>query len=519
MVDMEKTPLNILKFVIPPEEEDPARAFELYEKNLFYQVQAHLPCVHCGKVGSVSNKGVSGNIDQRNIRRMSIACRGCAGPSFRFFSALEKSSGEVACLKDAVEALTAAESLIPIETASAKKLKQFTFVQRPLTLASVASTKRPRTASPTETVRKPAQDDASTVALLREMLDRERVRADKAESISSELLTELRELRGLLSKLQNKQTPVVSTTNEPSLNASKSRKADINTASTGSGVAGRKIPGLDLASTDSTTTADQRNNEEEPQARWIKVPTRHRNKQKGLNNPVASGSKPTSPTTTKKSEVSKQTAAPNKQTSTAPKAQQHHPTRPAKTFKKAAVRLLEPRKDPLEFKAIRVRINDTRPLMNVKGKERQRILTETVKNIGIHGHTALISTVGNSILEIYVTAEFEKSARDRITSRQLELLDNYNINQQPTYAQQSKEACREAIVKRLTHLCLIAKPRNLQEAILAGADEEMRDAVLDRYRKVSDKPDAVLGRTPAISQNSEEQVEDQAEMDTDEVHQ
>ena len=65
-------------------------------------------------------------------------------------------------------------------------------------------------------------------------------------------------------------------------------------------------------------------------------------------------------------------------------------------------------------------------------------------------------------------------------------------------------------------MCLIAKLRNLQEAILEGADDDLREAVLDRYRKIVDDPCASIGRVEAPQElfSAEEPA-----MDTDEMTQ
>ena len=490
---------TLFNFKPNPIEKDPARVFEEFEKNLFKQVQPLLPCVHCENTGSIISNGVTGNVDSRGIRRISLFCKKCSGPTFRFQAALQKANHQ-----EALEALDNAAAAVPVEPSVAKRSTKITLIQRPLSFSNVAN-KRVRANSPSGMVQD-AED--STNALLREMVERERDRANRAEEWAAELRVQLRELRSLLEALQPKQLePTVSTAMESELNsyisrsnAPKQAKSATKQPPIGSGVDGRKVPGLDSDPKVTELTANI--NESTP---WTKVVSRKHSKSAGsagINKiPLANTAVVATSRTAQQITSTQQARASNQQA-----------TRMRHKCNKAVEKLLAPKREPLEFRAIRIRVHDTRPIRDIKGKERQRILQETAKTLGIQEQTALISTIGNSIIEFYVPAGDEATVRKRLEDRKMDIVDGVNVNHQPPHAKQSKEACIETRVKRLTHMCLVAKTRNLQETILEGADQDLRDAVLQRYRKIVDEPDATIGRiqTPSVTEQS---------METDEIPQ
>ncbi|KAI9344417.1 hypothetical protein BDR26DRAFT_917375 [Obelidium mucronatum] len=160
----------------------------------------------------------------------------------------------------------------------------------------------------------------------------------------------------------------------------------------------------------------------------------------------------------------------------------------------AAQRLMRPVSEPLQFKVIRMGINDNRPLRNVVGKERDKIVKELAATIGIGKFTVLTSTIGNSIIEFYVTAAAYDTAVKRIQDCGGNVLSNFSPFARPPHAQQSPEASKTSTVNRLSHLCLSARTVNLQDTIMEGAPDNIKSAVLEKVRQITGNPRRTIGR-------------------------
>ena len=159
-----------------------------------------------------------------------------------------------------------------------------------------------------------------------------------------------------------------------------------------------------------------------------------------------------------------------------------------------ALKMLQIPTKPLEFKVVRVMINDSRPLKNLHGQKRDKLVRQIATEAGIAKYTALTSTIGNSILEFYVPAGTYDQAITRFNSFGLRILEKFDPAARPSYGTQSAEACQKATVNRLAHLCLAAKVVNLQDTILSGFFDEVKIAVLIKVREVTKNPLKTLGR-------------------------
>ena len=460
-------------------------AFEALEKRTFYTVQEELTCVHCDVEGALINKGVNGNLNAKGVRRISLLCRACNGPSFRLESALHK-SGLDKHLKTITEALDKLPviQLVDRRPKLASSSKPSGLIQKTLSFPSLGP-KRLRVASPeeepgpidvqdmgetqdvvdmeetppspTDNCQEDFRDSQQTTTqdsttLWKEIARKAEIRADKAEQRLEQLFEEIKYLREMVEQLRSEKGKSIATTPPK-----------------GSGVNGRQVPGLDprpAVHQPGPSWADQVEAEEEQP--WTLVQPRKA-----------------------------PTPAPG--TYAAAAAKGSNPKRIIRKRQEAARRLFQPVQEPLKFAAIRIAVTDTRPLRNVRGKEREKLLRETAKTLEISQWTACASTIGNSVIEFYVTSQAEAQARQRLRQQEVEILEDFDPFKQPAHATQSKEACKIATVKRLTHLCLIAKVRNLQDAILKGASQEIRSAVLQRYRDILQNPEAVLGRESTSS--------------------
>ena len=160
----------------------------------------------------------------------------------------------------------------------------------------------------------------------------------------------------------------------------------------------------------------------------------------------------------------------------------------------AASKMLAPTHEPIQYTVVRIAINDSRPLRNVKGAARSKLVKEVANTLGIGKFTILASTIGNSILEFYIPVGTLDVAMERLKEANVQVLDNFDPFKLPSFGKQSAEACKASTVNRLTHLCLVAKLVNLQDAILQGAPVEVKAAVLAKVRTITRNPQATLGR-------------------------
>ena len=440
-----------------------SKDYEEYERTTFKRIQQSLECLHCDTKGSISSRGGNGNLDARGVRKISLLCTSCKGPTFRLEAALDKIGD-----KETLESLATAHSKVPIEPTATKRGPKGDLKQPALSFAAVTAKRRrdPKLILERPTEQHTEEEEVTNLGNFwkdmaikaEERADRAEKRAERAENQAAELLREMRALRVLIegqnaNPVSNPSHPTPTNVrmvgDRPQVVPAKNRKSA--SEDSGSGVGGRFVPGLDIPRDVVETGAS-----DEGAQPW--------------------------------------TAVTRKNSSSATTQPQRKGDRENHSCRKAATKLLQPKRDPMEFSVVRIKINDTRPLRNVKGKERAKILRETSKVLGVEKSTALISTIGNSIIEFYIPGKDEATVRERLVSKKVEIIEGVLASHQPTHAQQSPEACKESTVKRLTHLCLVARTKNLQETILEGSDQATRSAVLERYRMVLKNPDAPLGR-------------------------
>ena len=168
---------------------------------------------------------------------------------------------------------------------------------------------------------------------------------------------------------------------------------------------------------------------------------------------------------------------------------------------RAVQQMLAPPSEPLKFKCVRIGINDTRPLRDIRGKSRDKLIKSLANALGVGKFVVLASTIGNAIVEFYVTEIAYNTVVKQLKDSGAQVLDNFNPFAKPSHGRQSDEACKASIVNRLTHLCLMARTVNLQDTIVDGASQDIKDAVLTKAREITKNPSLTLGRQSAHQAN------------------
>ncbi|KAJ3051309.1 hypothetical protein HK102_012092, partial [Quaeritorhiza haematococci] len=130
-----------------------------------------------------------------------------------------------------------------------------------------------------------------------------------------------------------------------------------------------------------------------------------------------------------------------------------------------------------------------------------KLIKSLANALGIGKFVVLASTIGNAIVEFYVTEIAYNTVVKQLKDSGAQVLDSFNPFAKPSHGRQSDEACKASIVHRLTHLCLMARTVNLQDTIVDGASQDIKDAVLTKAREITKNPSLTLGRQSAHQAN------------------
>ena len=497
--------------------------FEQLERHVVNEMKHLLPCNKCPQIG-LNSKGTSGNPDARGVRRISIFCPICK-TSRRLEPALEAlgaaGAAKLTQLREAHFNIKSAKSIKQNASSTPTSQPKINFIFKagssvstnaPPTATNVSSsnsnssvnfnsssssssgnnvvnvdrnkTKRPRTASPIPPEVPPVAD--SNFEILR------------------------KENEDLRNKLQQLTDIIQELTKQISQQSNKGKTAQPTVdRNSGSGQNGRFVPGLDNSPSNAHDFG------------WQTVNRKNqKHSQRAAANPFGFRKEIEQPTAVKK--ILQRPSAHRQQQQQQPQHPNHHINHnqqqhqqqkqqhttsnvsyaaatakqlPTRLVKRAASKLLVPVSEPLEFDVVRVVINDSRPLKNTRGKNRDRILQALTSQLGVNKFTAAVSTIGNAIVEIYTPTATKQLVKERAESSGLQVLsDSFDPLKPPAHSQISKEECQNKAVQRLAHLCLKARTVNLQDTILRGAPTPLKERILELVRAKSNNPKLTLGR-------------------------
>ncbi|KAJ3334861.1 hypothetical protein HDU83_000822, partial [Entophlyctis luteolus] len=152
---------------------------------------------------------------------------------------------------------------------------------------------------------------------------------------------------------------------------------------------------------------------------------------------------------------------------------------------RSANKMVKPLLPPKKFAVVRVALHSNRQLRACQGRDRAGLLNALCTELGIRKYVALVSTIGNSILEVYCTRDDLHVVVSTLINREQKVLpSSFNPlavghDGQPLTDEGSKQVAR-----RLAHLCNRASTVNLRDAILMGASERVKELTREFFDKI-----------------------------------
>jgi hypothetical protein len=177
-----------------------------------------------------------------------------------------------------------------------------------------------------------------------------------------------------------------------------------------------------------------------------------------------------------------------------------------KALRNAAFACISAPKTPMEFKKLQCRLpNSLRPVPNTSTKS----LIRTILRLMKIRSPALVSKIGNSVIEIIYNAEHDSDIREKLTARNISILDDVSAST-PKFSDgssgKSVEEIKHKIVNRLTSLYKEARTIRLRACVLQGHSEDIQTEVRARVPEPVRSPRssvslelaaaAVLGQQP-----------------------
>ncbi|KAJ3336833.1 hypothetical protein HDU83_009081, partial [Entophlyctis luteolus] len=160
---------------------------------------------------------------------------------------------------------------------------------------------------------------------------------------------------------------------------------------------------------------------------------------------------------------------------------------------RSANKMVKPLLPPKKFAVVRVALHSNRQLRACQGRDRAGLLNALCTELGIRKYVALVSTIGNSILEVYCMRDVLHAVVSTLINREQKVLpSSFNPlaighDGQPLTDEGSKQVAR-----RLAHLCNRASTVNLRDAILMGASERVKELTREFFDKIKRSPNATI---------------------------
>ncbi|KXS16066.1 hypothetical protein M427DRAFT_31975 [Gonapodya prolifera JEL478] len=145
------------------------------------------------------------------------------------------------------------------------------------------------------------------------------------------------------------------------------------------------------------------------------------------------------------------------------------------------------------FERVFVRPRNPMPLIDASLSERRKRIGGLVWEMGIRKEVVAAVMIPGGTVEMIVETEGVEAVLETAHKFRHEVDDKADPFAPPKFTRQTLEQARTITARRTADLCRMLRSREFQETTLAGATEEMRQAVLAEYRKFVRNPYAKLG--------------------------
>ncbi|KAJ3193207.1 hypothetical protein HDU82_002893, partial [Entophlyctis luteolus] len=141
-----------------------------------------------------------------------------------------------------------------------------------------------------------------------------------------------------------------------------------------------------------------------------------------------------------------------------------------------AIRIAQPLGPPKQFAVVRVALHNNRQLRAVRGNDRTALLTQLTSQMGIRPFVALVSSIGNSIVEFYCPREsLTPVIRTLMDRKQNVLQSDFNPYTTNLYGLPLPEDEEKLAARRVAHLVARAPTANLRAAILRDVTPSIKE--------------------------------------------
>ncbi|KAJ3199754.1 hypothetical protein HDU82_000169 [Entophlyctis luteolus] len=160
---------------------------------------------------------------------------------------------------------------------------------------------------------------------------------------------------------------------------------------------------------------------------------------------------------------------------------------------RSANKMVKPLLPPKKFAVVRVALHSNRQLRACQGRDRAGLLNALCTELGIRKYVALVSTIGNSILEVYCTQDDLHVVVSTLINREQKVLpSSFNPLAIGHDGQLFTDEGSKQVARCLAHLCNRASTVNLRDAILMGASERVKELTREFFDKIKQSPNATI---------------------------
>ncbi|KAJ3337427.1 hypothetical protein HDU83_008763 [Entophlyctis luteolus] len=141
-----------------------------------------------------------------------------------------------------------------------------------------------------------------------------------------------------------------------------------------------------------------------------------------------------------------------------------------------AIRIATPLGPPKQFAVVRVALHNNRQLRDARGNDRTALLTQLTSQMAIRPFVALVSSIGNSIVEFYCLRESLPTViRTLIDRKQKVLQHDFNPHTTNLYGLPLPEEEEKLAAHRVAHLVARAPTANVRAAILRDVTPTIKE--------------------------------------------
>jgi hypothetical protein len=144
----------------------------------------------------------------------------------------------------------------------------------------------------------------------------------------------------------------------------------------------------------------------------------------------------------------------------------------------------EQKREPLKFVRLAYKSANLRKYKEASYRQRNLLLNLMLKRLGLSALVFRSSWIGSSVVEFYISEEFEKRFKLGMERLNWEIIEEFNPETLPEFDMNAplddweKESRKEKLIQRLGFLHANSRLTNLRECILDGLSEEIKEAVI-----------------------------------------